>query len=155
MPDDGYQDVNITASTFLFEVDGVSIGRFMEISGLEVEVEVETLEEGGRNGFVHKLPGRMTWPNITLKRGVTQNDNLLAWLNKSSGEGFAGNGNKLTRRTAAVTLIDGTGKRLRAWEFDSAFPVRWSGPTFSASSDEMATEELEIAHHGFRAAQVG
>ena len=65
------------AATFLFEVDGVEIGRFMEISGLEVSVAVEDLEEGGENSFVHKLPGRMSWPNITLKRGITQNDALL------------------------------------------------------------------------------
>ena len=54
---------------------------------------------------MHKLPGRMTWPNITLKRGITQNDNLLDWLNKSSGEQFAAEGNKLTRSTAAITLL--------------------------------------------------
>ncbi len=77
----------------------------MEVSGLEVNVSVEDLEEGGENSYVHKLPGRMTWPNITLKRGITQNDTLLTWLNKSSGEQFAANGNKLTRSTAAITLV--------------------------------------------------
>ena len=100
---------------------------------------------------MHKLPGRMTWPNITLKRGITQNDTLLAWLNKSSGEQFSANGNKLTRSTAAITLIGPAGQRLRAWEFDGAFPIKWKGPDFAASSNDMAMEELEITHHGFRA----
>ena len=67
----------------------------MEVSGLEVNVAVEEIDEGGENSYVHKLPGRMTWPNITLKRGITQSDSLLTWLNKSSGEQFAANGNKL------------------------------------------------------------
>ena len=151
MVDNTYDEERVSASTFLFEVDGVEIGRFMEVSGLQVEVGVEEVEEGGQNGFVHKLPGRMTWPNITLKRGVTQNDSLLTWLNKSSGEQFASQGNKLSRSTAAITLIGPSGKRLRAWDFDGAFPVKWRGPTFAASSDDMAVEELEIAHHGFRA----
>jgi phage tail-like protein len=151
MADDGYEQQRITAATFLFEVDGVEIGRFMEISGLEVSVAVDDVEEGGQNSFVHKLPGRMTWPNITLKRGVTQNDTLLAWLNKSSGEQFAANGNQLTRSTAAITLVGPSGDRLRAWEFDGAFPVKWSGPNFNVSSTDMAVEELEITHHGFRA----
>lgn len=151
MPDDGYDGQRVTASTFLFEVDGVEIGRFMEVGGLEVNVDVEELAEGGENSYVHKLPGRMTWPNITLTRGITQNDSLLTWLNKSSGEQFAASGNKLTRSTAAITLIGPSGTRLRAWEFDGAFPVRWKGPQFAAGSNEMATEELEITHHGFRA----
>jgi phage tail-like protein len=151
VPSDGYDAQRVTAATFLFEVDGVEIGNFMEISGLEVNVAVEDLEEGGENSFVHKLPGRMSWPNITLKRGITQNDALLNWLNKSSGEQFAASGNKLTRSTAAVTLLGPAGKRLRAWEFDGAFPIRWKGPEFAAESSDWATEELEITHHGFRA----
>ena len=151
MANDGFDNQRITASTFLFEVDGVEIGRFMEVSGLEVTVAVEEVEEGGENNYVHKLPGRMTWPNITLKRGITQNDALLTWLNKSSGEQFSANGNKLTRSTAAITLIGPAGQRLRAWEFDGAFPIKWKGPDFAAASSDMAMEELEITHHGFRA----
>ena len=151
MPNDGFDNQRVTAATFLFEVDGVEIGRFLGVSGLEVSVAVEELEEGGENSYVHKLPGRMTWPNITLKRGVTQSDGLLTWLNKSSGEQFAANGNKLGRTTAAITLLAPGGKRLRAWEFDGAFPIKWTGPSFAASSSDMANEQLEIAHHGFRA----
>lgn len=146
-----YHDHRVTASTFMFEVDGLEIGQFMEVSGLEVEVSVESIEEGGENGFVHRLPGRMSWPNITLKRGVTQADNLFGWLNKSSGEQFSQAGNKLTRSTAAITLVGAAGKRLRAWNVVEAFPVKWKGPDFSAGSDDSATEQLEIAHHGFTA----
>jgi phage tail-like protein len=93
----------------------------------------------------------MTWPNITLKRGITQNDTLLEWFSKSSGEQFAANGNRLTRSTAAITLLGPAAQRLRAWEFDGAFPVKWKGPDFAVSSSDMAVEELEITHHGFRA----
>ncbi len=152
MSDHELGDAN--AATFLFEVDGVDIGRFMEVSGLEVSVETEDISEGGQNSFVHKLPGRMTWPNITLKRGVTKADNLLKWLNESSGESFSANSNKLTRKTAAITLLDRTGKRLRSWDFDGAFPVKWTGPSFAASSTDDASETLEITHHGFRAHDV-
>jgi phage tail-like protein len=149
MSDEKLNDAN--SATFLFEVDGVDIGQFAEVTGLEVSIDTEDILEGGQNSFVHKLPGRMTWPNITLKRGVTRQDSLLAWLSASSGETFAANGNKLTRKTAAITLIDRTGKRLRSWDFDDAYPVKWSGPTFAAGSAEAPTEQLEITHHGFRA----
>lgn len=151
---DAFDNERVTASTFLVEVDGVEIGRFMEITGLELSVAVEEISEGGENSYVHKLPGRMNWPNLVLKRGITQNDALLTWLNKSSGEQFAANGNKLTRSTAAITLLGPSGARLRAWNVDGAFPVKWTGPSFAVSSNEMATEQLEIAHHGFRAADL-
>ena len=155
MPNDNFESQRVTAATFLVEVDGVEIGRFNEISGLQVSVETEDIQEGGQNSFVHKVPGRMTWPNITLKRGITQTDSLIRWLQKSSGEQFAANSNKLKRSTAAVTLVGPAGKRLRSWEFDGAFPIKWSGPNFNVASTDMAMEELEIAHHGFRVKDIG
>jgi phage tail-like protein len=151
MVNDSYDAQRVSAATFLFEVDGVEIGRFMEISGLEVSIETEDVQEGGQNSYVHKLPGRMTWPNMRLKRGITQNDSLFTWMSKSSGEQFTAGGNKLTRNSAAITLMGPGGERLRAWEIDGAFPVKWTGPSFSVSSTDMAVEELEITHHGFRA----
>ena len=149
--EDFYDDQRVTSATFLFEVDGLEIGRFTEVTGLEVEIGTETIEEGGQNGYSHRLPGRMTWPNISLKRGITKADNLFQWVNKSSGEQFASAGNKLTRSTAAITLIGPAGKRLRAWNFVEAFPVKWKGPDFAADSNGGASEQLEIAHHGFTA----
>ena len=149
MPD-AFDDA-VPTGKFLIEVDGLEIGKFQEVSGLSVDVRVETVEEGGENQFVHKLPGRLEWPNVVLKRGVTRSDNLFDWLSKSGGEGFAGEGSKLTRRSAAIVLLGTDGKRLRTWALSDAFAVKWSGPQFAATSTEAATEELEIAHHGFRA----
>jgi phage tail-like protein len=138
-----------TTSSFLFEVDGVEIGMFSEVTGLEVHVEVATYPEGGENGYVHQLPGRMTWPNITLRRGVTDSDALFQWVNKSAGPGFASNNNKLTRSSGAITVIGSNGTRLRAWNLQEVFAVRWTGPRFAVGGTEPLDEELELAHHGF------
>ena len=140
-----------TSSRFIFEVDGVEIGVFQEVHGLSLTVGVEEVREGGQNGFVHKLPSRMSWPNLVFRRGVTDSDALFAWVGKSSGEGFAANNNKLTRCTGAVTVVSSTGERLRSWEIEGAFPVRWAGPDLDATRNDPLEEELEVAHHGFRA----
>lgn len=146
----GFAGDNPVSSRFLFEVDGVEIGVFTEVAGLELKVDVATYEEGGQNGFVHQLPGRISWPHIVLTRGVTDSDALFSWVNKSAGDGFEANGNKLARCTGAITIISSQGTRERAWEITEVFAVRWSGPSFDASSGEPLQEELEIAHHGFR-----
>ena len=154
MPSDNEQplggDLPI-ANRFLFELDGVEIGIFREVQGLSVTVGVEEIAEGGQNSYSHRVPGRMTWPNLVFRRGVTESNALFDWLSKSSGEGFAGNKNSLTKSTGAVTAIDHVGNRLRAWEFIDVFPVRWKGPEFAVESTEPLEEELEVAHHGFRA----
>jgi phage tail-like protein len=134
---------------FVFTVDGLTIGAFTEVSGLTVQIDVEELAEGGQNQFTHKLPGRMKWPNLVLKRGITNTDNLFEWFQRSSGNGFADAGNQLQRRRGAVTLMDSTGTAVRTWEFTEAYPVKWSGPKLAASSRDLAVEELEVAHCGF------
>ncbi len=148
-PAPGFKGEVPISSNFLFEVDGVQIGAFMEVHGLELRVDVETYEEGGENGYVHQLPGRMTWPNIVLRRGVVQTDALFDWVRKTSGDDFATNGNKLTRCTGAIVLMSSQNKRLRSYELKSAFPIRWTGPRLNVDVHEPLVEELEVAHHGF------
>ena len=140
-------------SWFLFEVDGVPIGTFREVTGLQLAVTVDEYVEGGQNGYVHKLPGVLTWPNLVFKRGLTDSNAVFDWMTRTSGEGFAGAQNKLVRSTGAVTAIDSDGTRLRKWEFIDLMPVRWKGPDFSVESTNALEEELEIAHHGFRASK--
>ena len=146
---DSYDPFSPSSATFDVVVDGKTLGRFLEASGLEVEVEVFEVKEGGQNFFVHKFPGRFSFPNITVKRGVTSDNGLLAWIDASSAGAFEKNGNKLARTTVALVLTSANGAPLRTWTFFDAFPVKWSGPNFTADSDDYLVEELEIAHHGF------
>lgn len=139
------------AGRFLLEVDGVPIGRFTEVQGLNVEIGLEKIEEGGQNHFVHQRPGRMSWPNITLKRGIVVDDNLFEWFSKTSGDGYIAANNTLKLHTAAITVISPKGQRMRSWNVERAFPVKWNGPSFTVGSTDVPTEELEIAHHGFSA----
>jgi len=139
-----------TPSRFLFEVDGVEIGIFASVSGLAVSSTTEDITEGGQNGFVHKLPGRFSWPNIVFKRGMTQADALFNWMQKTSGDGFAANNNAVTRTTGAITAIASNGDRIRSWNLEAVLPVRWKGPDFDVGTSAVLSEELEICHHGFR-----
>src|SRR3954454_16530210 len=94
---------------FVFTVDGLEIGAFTEVSGLSVQMDTEDLVEGGQNQFVHKLPKQLKWPNLVLKRGITNSDVLFEWFAKCSGEGLEGEGDKLDRRDGAVQLYDSEG----------------------------------------------
>lgn len=136
------------ANRYLFEVDSVEIGVFSSVNGLSMSVTTEDIVEGGENGYVHKLPGRLTWQNITFKRGVTDGNALFDWISKTSGEGFASNQNKVERPSGAITALGSDGRRLRSWVLDEVMPVRWNGPSFDSTSNNALEEELEIAHHG-------
>ncbi len=145
-----FQGAGGSTGTFLVEIDGVEVGRFSECQGLQVEVAVETFQEGGVNGFEHKLPGRMSWPNLVFKRGMTVDNALFDWFNEAAGSTFAAKG-KASRQTVGVTMLSSSGERLRTWRLHDAIPIKWTGPTFANSDDDVPTEELEVAHHGFEA----
>ncbi|CAM4236374.1 phage tail protein [Kibdelosporangium persicum] len=138
---------------FVFTVDGLTIGTFLEVSGLSVQIDTEEVVEGGQNQFTHKLPKQMKWPNLVLKRGITDTDTLFEWFAKCSGDGLESAGNKIERRHGSVQLKDSTGKVVRRWDFTEAFPVKWSGPKLAATSKDLATEELEVCHCGFKPAK--
>lgn len=145
------------AGNFVVSLDGSEVGAFREVSGLSAEVEVEEVTEGGNNRYVHKLPGRISWPNIVLKRGVVRADMLFHWFATASEHGLASSegatrpSGTLSRQTAAITVRDPAGTTVRSWELTDAFPVRWTGPTLAATASDIAVEELEVAHHGFQA----
>ncbi|MCL2781292.1 MAG: phage tail protein, partial [Actinomycetia bacterium] len=80
---------------------------------------------------------------------------LFAWMQQSAGDGFAANGNQVTRSTGAIVAMNQLGVRLRSWDIIDAFPVRWKGPDFVVDSTDPLSEELEIAHHGFTASTLG
>lgn len=144
----------LLGNRFILEIDAVQMGVFQECTGLGMSLDIEAIEEGGNNHFVHQAPGRMRWNNITLKRGVVSDSSFFEWISRCSGEGYAAAGNRLERSTGAVTAVDEQGTRVVTWTFLDCLPVRWTGPTFGASKGEALAEELEIAHHGIKVQRV-
>jgi|Tabmets5t2r1_1033131.scaffolds.fasta_scaffold18909_2 phage tail-like protein len=126
---------------FTVEIPGFTIGRFSECTGLAVEYEVFEYQEGGQNDFVHRLRGRVRYPNVVLKRGLTEEQGLLEW--------FARTQDVAERPTVVVTLRAPDARAVRRWACTGAFPVKWTGPSLNAGSNGVATEQLEIAHRGF------
>lgn len=126
---------------FLVSVGDRQIGRFAECSGLAAEYDVMEYAEGGNNGFVHRLRGAVRFPNVTLRRGVTSEDGLLAW--------FYAVEKSQERPELRISLHDQLGQSIRTFDLKAALPVRWTGPSLAAGGNSAATESLEIAHLGF------
>jgi phage tail-like protein len=127
---------------FKVELPGMSIGRFSECTGISVEVETKEYAEGGSNDFVHKLPTRVKYPNIVLKRGVTHEEALLKW--------FLDSRSAPQRRDMTISLLGPGLGLVRSWVFMNAYPVKWTGPNMNANSNSVAVETLEIVHNGLQ-----
>lgn len=118
----------------------LQIGEFRECTGLQAERDILEYAAAGNNDFVYKLPGRVKYPNLVLKRGSTNQKDLLQW--------FMDVRENPALRTVTVALVDSLGTPAQTWAFAAAYPVKWVGPNLNAGSDAGATETLEIAHGG-------
>jgi len=128
---------------FAVEIEGLLVGGFTEVTGLESQIEVEEYREGGVNDFVRKLPGKTTYANLVLRHGLTGLSTLWDWYNPD----YRGGDPPPQRYDHAAQRHPGS--RSCGGNFRNALPVRWTGPTFNAASDEVGVEELELVHEGF------
>jgi phage tail-like protein len=127
---------------FAVEIEGMVHAGFSEVSGLQVEIEVQEYREGGVNEFTHKRAGPTKYPsNLVLKKGITAVHELWDWYWQVT-QGI------IERRNLSVLLMDTTGQEQRRWNFEQAYPVKWVGPDLRASANEVAVESLEFAHKG-------
>lgn len=130
---------------FLVEIEGLVVGGFSEVSGLQAETQVEEYREGGVNDFIHKLPKETRYPNLTLKRGITDSDVLWKWHQDVV------NG-KVARKSGYIVLLDSEGNESWRWNFIDAYPTKWVGPDLGADSNTVAFETIELVHNGIKKA---
>lgn len=128
---------------FAVDIQGAVTGYFTECSGLGSEhdvVEHKVVTETGQE-VVLKLPGRLKWDNITLKRGITSNLDIWDWR-KQVEDGTV----DAARRDGSIVMYDQELKEVARWNFERAWPLKVSGPSPKADSNEIGIEELTICH---------
>lgn len=136
MPADPYMSFN-----FLVEIDSVAEAGFQECSGLDSTTESAPYREGGENTTVRKLMGKTTYSEITLKRRMTDSDDLWNWR-KNIVDGIP------DRRNISIVLLDSKRQEVKRWNVDRAWPSKWEGPSLNATGTDAAIEGLTITHEG-------
>jgi phage tail-like protein len=132
-------------------------GGFQECTGLEIEMEMQDVQEGGRNNGVIRRAGRAKLQPLILKRGMfflpssaadqdTQADTALwEWLLAVV------NGQRPIPRYDGIVYVMSQEDAVRAtWVFERGLPAKIRGPELNAKTGEVAIEELHIAHEGLR-----
>jgi phage tail-like protein len=127
---------------YIVTLDGEDLGSFSSCEGLGAEVVLETREEGGNNTSVWQLPTRLKYPNIKLTRPLGRDTEKVARWIASTATGYR-------PRTGTIKAMTSDGTLVAQWGLMHVVPVRWTGPALTPESPKVATETVEIAHHGF------
>jgi phage tail-like protein len=126
-------------------------GGFQECSGLEVEMDIQDYQEGGRNDGVIRRAGRAKYVNLVLKRGMFfsnsagLNRELWRWL-----QGVVAGVRPIARYDGIIQVMNVGDEVVATWVFDRGLPAKLRGPELNAKTGEIAIEELHIAHEGLR-----
>ncbi len=123
---------------YLLEIDGIVQGGFAECTGFGSNVEVVEYREGGDTATVRKLPGRVSYPDITLRWGISDSRELYDWHRAAvNGE--------IQRKNGSILLLDDTGTERVRYNFFQAWPSVWKGPDLNAKGTDVAIDALTVS----------
>ncbi len=114
--------------------------RFREVSGLSMELETETITEGGENRFAHILPVRASSPDAVLKRGLVAESAVTTWIRDAVQTLI------IRPTTVTVQLLSPSQEPLRVFTLHNAWPKKWSVSDLAAETNDVAVEELTLCY---------
>lgn len=127
---------------FLVEIDDLDgdassvVGGFSEVSGISSRSDVLEHRVGSQPLSV-KIPGRVHFGNIVLRKGVTTSPQLYEWRRRvEQGE--------QDLRSGSIALLDGAMNEKARWNFYGAWPCRYEAPELDARGDAISIETLEL-----------
>jgi phage tail-like protein len=119
---------------------------FQEVSGLSATIQMETIQSGGTNDVVYKVPKGVEYSNLVLKRGlVTLSSDLQKWCLDSAVK----NDFQLEQKNIVIRLLNNYHVPLMTWTVKKAIPVKYEASGFDAMTGKIMVESLEFCYQSF------
>lgn len=142
---DFYPPVGFYFEVFIVGITqrGTSEAGFENVSGLDVKIETEPVQEGGVNQFTRKLPKALQYQNLVLRRGLVKGSPLMTWINNAITNFI------FAPKTVQVNLLNEQGKPAVNWSFFNAYPVSVKVSDLNSRDEKYVVETLELAYDYF------
>lgn len=118
--------------------------EFAEVDGLEMTMEPKSVREGGNNTRQIHLVGPVSYGTLTLKRGMTSNQDIWKWFAASTG-----NTHRSRRASGVILMRDAAGAATVRYSLSDCLPVKVRAPGLNAKDGLVAIEELQLAYGAF------
>jgi phage tail-like protein len=127
---------------FRVTLEVVDLGYWTKVSGLGMNIVTEPRGESAMSFFQHNMPAHMKYDNVVLERPVSSDtETVMNWISAYHMLPVP--------TTGEIKCVSQTGDTLMSWEMFGVSPVSWKGPSFDATTTNVATEVLTLAHMGF------
>ena len=127
--------------SFGLKFDGVTIKQINEVSGLKMEQDVIELKQNTDDGkyVIKKLPGRPKAGEVTLTRGLTDNNSFDKWI-KDSRLGKMPN----ARKGGEIIVYDYEGQPIKRYRLTNAWAKSLEIGALKAGDTSVLTEKLVL-----------
>jgi phage tail-like protein len=124
---------------FRVEIDGFTTAAFRTAGPLKASVATIEEREGGSRKAKKEL-GLVTFDNITLEKGATDNRDMWDWMKKSIDGDTAS-----AKRNMSIVQLNPAGTEIERWNIFGAMPVAFEAGSWDNNADENLVRSLEIA----------
>ncbi len=138
-----YGNFNFLVDVGTGNTESVQAG-FSEVVLPEATVEVIEYRNGNdKISAVRKIPGRVQYGNVILKRGMIGTLDLYEWWDQVR----TGAGNY--RRAVTIQLLnEDRSSTVLVWKLINAWPMRYTLGSLVAPGNDVAIESIELCHEG-------
>ena len=136
----------LVAFKFGLEIEGKLSGYFTTVGGIGSESEVvehKIVNPDTGETIIQKIPGRLTWTEVTLKRGVTSSIDVWQWRQEVV-DGKVDD----ARTNCSIIAFNQANEEIARWNFDMAWPSKVTGPDMDSGGTDYMVEEMTIVHEG-------
>lgn len=133
----------VTNNRFYVEIGDDIVASFSECSGVSIDIDKEVYLEGGVNDQQRISLGHIRFSDITLKRGITDDNTFSEWMSELFQR-------KTKRRNVNILTYNQAGDVVKSWNLIGAIPVGWKIPSLEANGNMVAVEELTLAFEGLK-----
>jgi phage tail-like protein len=140
----------IVSNNFFLEIDGDVVTILTSVSGLDIEFDVVTMEQAGKDGKIQviKTIGKSNKaPDISLVRMAPPNmanDKLWGWFNDIRNKGISLTNRAQSRKNGSIVMYDSTNVEIARFNFTNGWPSKISTDQLSVDSNDPIKETITL-----------
>jgi phage tail-like protein len=150
MPNDLISTDPLIAQNFFLEIDGEVITSLSGVSGLDLEVDVATTTQVGKDGkqqLVKTRGGANKVPDLSLTRLAppdATSDPLWTWFMDIHSKGMSLADRTNNRKNGSIVMYDSTHTEVARFNFEKGWPTKIATDALSVDSNDPVKETVTL-----------
>jgi phage tail-like protein len=150
MPNELIKTDMMIAQNFYLEIDGEVVSYLSGVSGLDIEMDVVTATQVGKDGKQQTIKSRGSAnkaPDISLTRlapSDASSDALWKWFKAVHDGGLKNSDRAGERKSGAIVIYDSAHTELSRFSFFNAWPSKISTDALSVESNDPIKETITL-----------